>query len=58
MPEKPHKFSIIFEQIDKLSKEPGIKLASDEHKEYEEIRALREIALEMQTPEQTYLTST
>lgn len=58
MPEKQYKFSIIFEELDKLSEEPEIRLAADEFKEYEEIRALREIVLEMQAPAQTYLTST
>lgn len=58
MPEKQYKFSIIFEELDKLSEEPEIQLTADEFKEYEEIRALREIVLEMQAPAQTYLTST
>jgi len=58
MPEKQHKFSIIFEELDKLSEEPEIRLEDDELNEYEEIRALREIVLEIQDPAQTYLTST
>ena len=58
MPEKQHKFSIIFEELDKLSEEPEIRLEDDELDEYEEIRALREIVLEIQDAAQTYLTST
>ncbi|MCK4819447.1 hypothetical protein KA005_26985 [bacterium] len=58
MPEKQHKFSIIFEELDKLSEEPEIRLEDDELDEYEEIQALREIVLEIQDAAQTYLTST
>jgi hypothetical protein len=58
MPEKQHKLSIIFEELDKLSEEPETWLEDDELDEYEEIRALREIVLEIQNPKQTYLTST
>ncbi len=58
MPEKPYNFSIIFEELDKLSEEPELRLEAEELKEYEEIRALREIVLEMQAPVQTYFAST
>jgi len=58
MVEKKSNFSIIFEELDKLSKEPDVRLTSDELKEYEEIRTLREIVLEIQSPVKTYLTST
>ena len=58
MGEKKSNFSIIFEELDKLSKEPDVRLTSDELKEYEEIRTLREIVLEIQSPIKTYLTST
>ena len=58
MVEKKSNFSIIFEELDKLSKEPDVRLTSDELKEYEEIRTLREIVLEIQSPMKTYLTST
>jgi len=58
MSEKQYKFSIIFEELNKLSEEPEIRLVADEFKEYEEIQVLREIVLEMQVPAQTYLTST
>ncbi len=54
MSEKQHKFSIIFEELDRLS----VELESDELEKYEEIQALREIVLEMQTPVQTQFTST
>jgi spore coat polysaccharide biosynthesis protein SpsF (cytidylyltransferase family) len=58
MVENKSNFSIIFEELDKLSKEPDVRLTSDELEEYEEIRTLREIVLEMQSPVKTYLTST
>jgi spore coat polysaccharide biosynthesis protein SpsF (cytidylyltransferase family) len=58
MAENKSNFSIIFEELDKLSKEPDVRLTSDELKEYEEIRTLREIVLEIQSPIKTYLTST
>lgn len=58
MGENEYKFSIIFEELDKLSNEPENRITADEIKEYEEIRVLREIVLEMQTPAQTYFTST
>jgi len=58
MVENKSNFSIIFEELDKLSKEPDVRLTSDELKEYEEIRTLREIVLEIQSPAKTYLTST
>jgi spore coat polysaccharide biosynthesis protein SpsF (cytidylyltransferase family) len=58
MVENKSNFSIIFEELDKLSKEPNVRLTSDELEEYEEIRTLREIVLEMQSPAKTYLTST
>jgi hypothetical protein len=52
-------FSVIFKHIEQLSREePGIQLTGDELKEFEEIRVLREIVLEIQTPEQNYFTST
>jgi spore coat polysaccharide biosynthesis protein SpsF (cytidylyltransferase family) len=58
MVEKKSNFSIIFEELDKLSKEPDVRLTSEELKEYEEIRTLREIVLEIQSPVKAYLTST
>jgi len=63
MSEKQYK--IIFEELDKLSEEPEIWLGVDELieelsrcKEHEDIRALREIVLEIQAPARTYFTST
>ena len=58
MSEKQHRFSIIFEELDRLSVEPEIRFESGELEEYEEIQALRKIVLEMQTPVQTYFAST
>jgi len=58
MVENKSNFSIIFEELDRLSKEPNVRLTSDELREYEEIRTLREIVLEIQSPIKTYLTST
>ena len=58
MGENKSNFSIIFEELDKLSEESDVRLTSDELKEYEDIRTLREIVLEIQSPVKTYLTST
>ena len=58
MSEKPYNFSIIFEELDKLSEEPEIRIGAEEIEEYEEIRALREIVIEMQAPVQAYFAST
>ncbi|MGA2467654.1 MAG: hypothetical protein ABSH06_25320 [Thermodesulfobacteriota bacterium] len=58
MVEKKSNFSIIFEELDKLSKEPDVRLTSEELEEYEDIRTLREIVLEIQSPVKAYLTST
>jgi len=58
MRKKQYKVSIIFEELGKLSEEPKIWLEADELKEHEDIRALREIVLEIQAPVQTYFTST
>jgi hypothetical protein len=58
MEEKKLNFNIIFEEIDKLSKETDLKLTSEEVLEYDEIRRLREIVVGIQSPEQSYYTST
>ncbi len=58
MSKKTHRFSIIFEELDRLSVEPEIWFEADDIEEYEEIRALRKIVLEMQTPLQTQFAST
>ena len=58
MSEKQYDFSIVFEELDKVSRENKIQLTSDESKDYEEIQTLREIVLEIQTPAQTYFTTT
>lgn len=58
MVEKKSNFTIIFDELDRLLKEPDVRMTSDELKEYEEIRTLREIVLEIQSPVKAYLTST
>jgi len=59
MSEEGYKFSIVFESLDKLSEEdPEIHLKDDELTECEEIRVLREIVLELQTPTQSFFTTT
>jgi len=58
MSDKQHRFSIVFEELDRLSVEPEFRFESGELEEYEEIQALRKIVLEVQTPVQTYFTST
>ncbi|HEX9902820.1 MAG TPA: hypothetical protein VGB72_08160 [Acidobacteriota bacterium] len=51
-------FDIIFEEIEKLNKENDVKLTSEEIIEYDEIRRLREIVIEIQSPQQSFYTST
>jgi len=58
MVEKKSNLIIIFEELDKLAKESDARMTSVELKEYEEIRALREIVLGIQSPVKTYLTTT
>ena len=56
--EKKYKFDIIFEELEEISNEPEIQISDDELIEYEEIRTIREIVLDIQSPKQTYLSST
>jgi len=58
MLEREYDFSIVFEQLDKLADEPDTRLTADEPDEYEEMRVLREIVLDIQAPERSYVTST
>ncbi|ODS30246.1 MAG: hypothetical protein SCARUB_04644 [Candidatus Scalindua rubra] len=58
MPQKQYNFTIIFEELDKLSKDPTSQIIKEEIKEYEEIQTLREIVLEIQTQPKTYFSST
>lgn len=58
LPKKQYNFSIIFEELDKLSEEPEIQISEEELKEYDEIRTLREIVMEVQSTQQTCFTST
>lgn len=58
MSEKQYNFSIIFKELDKISKDPTSHITKDETKEYEEIRKLREIVLEIQSQPKTYFSST
>ena len=58
MPAKKYEFSIIFKELKRLEEEADMELISDEVAECEEVRNLREIILEVQTPAETYLTTT
>ena len=58
MPNGPNRFSIIFDELAKQSDQPEVQIAADEFQEYDEIRALREIVLDTQTPDESYVTST
>jgi hypothetical protein len=49
--------SIVFDEVERLSKEPGLLLTKDEIRDYEEIRILREIVLEMESPKSIYYTT-
>ncbi len=58
MQEEQSKYSIIFKELDRLAEEPKILIMDDDLIEFEEIRILREIALDIQTPSRAYFTST
>lgn len=51
-------FTIIFDELDRLSKEPNALQTKEEITENEEIRILREIVMEIQTPKALYYTGT
>jgi len=55
---KENDLSIIFKEVQRLSEEPGLLLTKDEIKDYEEIRILREIVLEIESPKSIHYTST
>lgn len=58
MPKKIRDYSIIFMELDNLSNEPEVVCSADELDEFEKIRVLREIVIEMNTPVQIYHVST
>ncbi len=50
--------SIIFKEVERLSGEPGLMLTDDEIKDYEEIRILREIVIDIGSPKSIHYTAT
>jgi len=58
MPEKKYDFSIIYEELDRLSEESKLSISDNELIEYEEIRILGDIVIEMNSPDVNYFTST
>ena len=58
MPEKKYDFSIIYEELDRLSEESELSLSDNELIEYEEIRNLGDIVIEINSPDVNYFTST
>ena len=48
--------SIVFKEVNRLSKEPDLVMTGTEIKEYEEIRVLGEILLDTQSPPSMYYT--
>jgi hypothetical protein len=48
--------SIVFKEVNRLSKEPDLVMTGTEIKEYEEIRILGEILLDTQSPPSMYYT--
>lgn len=58
MKKEKYDFSIIFDELDKLSKDPATQVTKDEIKKYDEIQALREIVIESQTQPKTHFSST
>jgi hypothetical protein len=55
---KGRDFTIIFDELSRLSKEPNVLLNKEEITENEEIQILREIVMQIQTPKMTYYTGT
>jgi hypothetical protein len=51
-------FTIIFNELDRISKEPNVLLTNEDIMENEEIRILREIVIEIQAPKMLYYTGT
>ncbi len=50
--------SILFEEMERLSAEPGLLLTDDEIKEYEEVRILMGIVHEIESPKIIWYTAT
>lgn len=53
-----YNFSIIFDELDKVTKSQTYQITEDTIKEYDEIQALREIVIETQTQPKTFFSST
>lgn len=58
MQETEYRFKIIYEELDKLSEEAKMSPEANELSEYEEIRALRDIVLDVEDIPLSYATST
>lgn len=58
MEKEKYNFSIIFDELDKLSKDQTYQITEETIKKYDEIQALREIVIETQTPPKTFISST
>ena len=50
-------FSVVFQKLAELSDEADCSLSDEERAALDEIRALREIVLEMQQPARVYFTT-
>jgi len=58
MKQKQYNFSIIFDELEKISKDPTFLAIKEKTKECEEIQAIREIVHEIHNKPRIYLTST
>lgn len=58
MKKEKYNFTIIFDELDKISKDQTYQITEDEIKEYDEIQTLREIVIEAQTQPKTFFSST
>lgn len=58
MSSEKYNFKIIFDKLEEATDIKEIRLEPENISELDEIRTLREIIIEMQTPSQKYLTST
>lgn len=57
MCDKVTDFSVVFQKLEEFSDEADCSLSDEERAALDEIRALREIVLEMQQPARVYFTT-
>lgn len=58
MQQKQYDFTIIFDELEKVSKDPAFLTIKENTEDCEEIQAIREIVLDVQSKPKTYFAST